>query len=148
MCLPGMEQDRVLQTSAVKIVTLLLVEGDVLVRAPLANYLRTCGYRVLEAASAKEARMLLAANHTRIELVFVDASLSGAENGFALAQWVRQDHPNIRVLLAGSITDAAQKAGKLCEGGPMLAKPYTPDIVLARIQRLLHQVRKDREPPR
>ena len=35
---------------------ILILEADVLVRQPLAAYLRECGYRVLEAASADEAR--------------------------------------------------------------------------------------------
>ena len=40
---------------------ILLVERDVIVRTPLAEYLRECGYRVLEAVTAAEARTLLAA---------------------------------------------------------------------------------------
>jgi DNA-binding response OmpR family regulator len=36
--------------------TILVVERDILVRQPLAQYLRDCGYRVLEAVNAVEAR--------------------------------------------------------------------------------------------
>ena len=35
--------------------TILVVEDDVLVRMPIAQYLRDCGYRVIEAVSADEA---------------------------------------------------------------------------------------------
>jgi len=42
-----------LQSNATKIV--LLAEDDVLMRMPLAEYLRGCGYKVIEASSADEA---------------------------------------------------------------------------------------------
>lgn len=37
----------------------LLVDAEELVRTPLAQYLRECGYRVLEAIGAEEAQRLL-----------------------------------------------------------------------------------------
>jgi len=36
--------------------TILVLEKDILVRQPLAKYLRDCGYRVLEAVDDDEAR--------------------------------------------------------------------------------------------
>lgn len=119
--------------------TVLLAESDVLIRAPLAAYLRDCGYRVLEAQSAAEAKALLNAGQTRVDLVFIDAGLAGAENGFALATWLRQTWPGLDVLLTAGVANAAQKAAEVCESGPMLAKPYSHEHVLARIQKLLHQ---------
>jgi CheY-like chemotaxis protein len=38
--------------------TVLVVGNDVLVRQPLAHYLRDCGFRVLEAADDAEARAI------------------------------------------------------------------------------------------
>jgi DNA-binding response OmpR family regulator len=38
---------------------ILIVEQDLLVRTLLAEYLRECGYRVLEASNAGDARTLL-----------------------------------------------------------------------------------------
>jgi CheY-like chemotaxis protein len=35
--------------------TILVVEDDVLIRMPIAQYLRDCSYRVVEAVSADEA---------------------------------------------------------------------------------------------
>ena len=37
----------------------LVVEDDVLIRMPIAQYLRDCGYRVIEAACADEAMAVL-----------------------------------------------------------------------------------------
>jgi CheY-like chemotaxis protein len=39
--------------------TVLVVEDEILVRTAIAEYLRHCGYRVVEAASADEAMTVL-----------------------------------------------------------------------------------------
>ena len=101
---------------------ILVVENDVLIRMPLAEYLRECGYRVFEAADVAEAKAVLNAD-TPVDLVFADANVPGEENGFMLASWVRQHYPNIEVLLTSSIPNAAAKAGDLCEDLGLVAKP-------------------------
>jgi hypothetical protein len=54
-----------------------------------------------------------------------------------LAQWLRNNHPDTDIILAGSHARAAEAAGDLCGSGPMLAKPYDPQLVLDRIKQLL-----------
>ena len=115
---------------------ILIVEADELVRAPLAEYLRECGYRVLEAVNAREARQLLTKGEWGIDVVLCEVESLG-ENGFSLGTWVRRNHPRIALILAGSVARAAEKAGELCEDGPLLSKPYDHRIVLERIKSLL-----------
>jgi CheY-like chemotaxis protein len=117
--------------------TVLLVEEDVLIRMPIATYLRDCGYRVVEAASGTEALMVLRQPDVTVDALFTDAQLSGAVDGFGLAQWVRQNRPSAQIVMAGSPRRAAKEAAKLCEDGPMLAKPYEPQVVEGRIRQLL-----------
>jgi DNA-binding NtrC family response regulator len=123
--------------------TILVVEDEVLIRLPLAEYLRDCGYRVFEASNVAEAKAVLDAD-TAVDLVFSDVNMPGNENGFALAVWIRQRHPDTEVILTSGIANAARKAEDLCEDGPLLAKPYTHDLVLQRIQSLLRQAKKKR----
>ena len=117
---------------------ILIVDADILVRHPLAEYLRECGYRVLQAANLDEARALFTQRRRRlaIDVVLADANAPGAENAFALAGWVRANRPGVEVLLAGSLSDEAEQAGKLCEEEP-LRKPYDHQLVLNRIRRSL-----------
>jgi DNA-binding response OmpR family regulator len=115
--------------------SILIVETDVLIRHPLAEYLRECGFRVLEATSATEARQMLEDSRLSIDVVLADMDASG--DGFALAAWIRGSHPAVRVILAGSHARAAESAGDLCEDGPMAAKPYDHQLLLAEIRRLL-----------
>ena len=115
---------------------ILIVEADELVRAPLAEYLRECGYRVLEAVNAREARQMLTNGEWGIDVVLCEVESLG-ENGFSLGTWVRRNYPRIAVVLAGSVARAAEKAGELCEDGPLLSKPYDHRIVLEHIKSLL-----------
>ena len=83
--------------------TILIVEDEVLIRMDVADYLRTCGYRVVEAGDAAEAIAVIESGH-RIDLMFSDVQMPGAMDGFALARWVRTHHPQIRVILTSGAT--------------------------------------------
>jgi DNA-binding response OmpR family regulator len=116
----------------------LIVDGDILIRHPLAEYLRECGYRVVQAADLDEARRLLMRRRRSpaIDVVLADANAAGAENAFVFAGWIRANRPGVAVILAGNADAAAEKAGDLCENGP-LGKPYDHHLVLDRIRRSL-----------
>ncbi|HEY6520515.1 MAG TPA: response regulator [Roseiarcus sp.] len=122
---------------------ILLVDAEELVRAPLAQYLRECGYRVLEAINAEEAQRLLSKGPQIVDIVLADVQTLG-EGGFAFAAWVRHNKPGIRVVSAGTIAATARKAGDLCEEDPPIRKPYDHQLVLDRIRRLLAE--RDRNP--
>ena len=116
--------------------TILVVEDEILARTAIAEYLRHCGYRVIEAASADEAIVMLNEKNIQIDVVFSDVEMPGSMDGFGLAQWVRTNKPGLHIVLAGTIQKAANEAGDLCEEGPHLAKPYEPDHLVDWIKRL------------
>lgn len=126
-------------------ITVLLVDSDVIVRNQLAEFLRECGLRVVEASSAEEARIFLAEASLAVDVVLIDARLPGGETAFALRAFVANAHPHADVLLAGSLDKAIDHASDLCESGPDLPKPYDPKAVLNRIRRL--QAERDRRAP-
>lgn len=115
---------------------ILIVEGDVLVRAPLAEYLRECGYRVLEAAHGGEARAILADEEAAVDIVLANVN-TPKESGFTLATWIRQTFPMIDVVLVGTVAGAVEKAADLCEERPADAVPYDHKHVHDRIRRLM-----------
>jgi CheY-like chemotaxis protein len=117
--------------------TVLLVHDDVLIRAALAEYLRECGYRVVEAASIDEALTVLKAREESVDVVFSDVTTGGTMDGFGFARWVKDNQPHIEVLLAGSPRGAAEKAGELCESGPQLKTPYDHASLHNQIRALL-----------
>jgi DNA-binding NtrC family response regulator len=116
--------------------TILVVEDDVLVRMPISQYLRDCGYKVIEAANGEEAMTVLSHKETVINVVFTDIEMPGAVDGFGLAKWVREHRPGLDVLMAGTLPRTVQQAKELCEEGPV-PKPYDAQVVHNYIRKLL-----------
>ena len=123
--------------SAELLQTILVVEDEVLIRFQIAAYLRDCGFRVIEAANAGEAVLVLKDPDLAVNIVLSDVEMPGEMDGFALAHWIRKERPGLPVILAGSPARAADAAADLCESGPTLAKPYEPQILLDRIKSAL-----------
>jgi DNA-binding response OmpR family regulator len=125
--------------------TLLFVEPDVLVRAPISEYLRECGYRVIEVNSIEAAQTILLGVDSKVDVLLVEVSHLGAAEGFAFAKQIRESHSNIDVILTSSIAHCANKAEDLCEADGMLGKPYHSAELLRRIQ-VLRERRRSRKP--
>ena len=117
--------------------SLLVVDGDVLVRHVISDYLRTCGYVVIEAASMDEAVVVLEDATVIVGAVLCDVEAPGTRSAFELRACALQKRPETQVILAGSITAAANKAAELCEEGPQLSRPYDPQSVAEYIRRLI-----------
>jgi DNA-binding NtrC family response regulator len=116
--------------------TVLVVEDDILVRMPIAQYLRDCGYVVIEAADADEAMTVLLHRQTGVDIVFTDTDMLGSVDGFGLARWIREHRPGLDVFLAGTVPRAVESAEQLCAEGP-IPKPYDAQTVHNHIRRLL-----------
>lgn len=117
--------------------TILVADSEVLVRHAICDYLRHCGYCVVEAATSDEAKTVLREAKLPVDAVLCDVMVTGSLNGFGLAQWAKQERDGLQVILSGSIASAADAAAELCEQGPHLARPYEPQGVVDYIKRLL-----------
>lgn len=116
--------------------SVLIVDGDIVSRHVIADYLRHCGYDVVEAANTDEALVALGEPTLSIDVILCDVSALGSRSGFELANWVRAQRPELEVRLAGGVQMAAETAAELCESGPHLKRPYEPEAVVDYIKRL------------
>jgi DNA-binding response OmpR family regulator len=116
--------------------TVLIVEDELLVRMVIADYLRDCGFRVIESSTADEATRVFETDE-HIDIVFSDVQIPGSLDGFGLAQWLRRERPGVKIILTSGVPRAASAASELCEDGPLMNKPYKPDEVERRIRSLL-----------
>jgi CheY-like chemotaxis protein len=115
--------------------TILVVDDEVLIRMVVAEHLRDCGYRVIEAGDGEEAIAVLQVDD-RIDIVFSDIQMP-KRNGFELAQWVRRERPGVQMMLTSGGIKAAEIAHDLCESGPLIDKPYDLAHIVNRIRALL-----------
>jgi CheY-like chemotaxis protein len=124
--------------------TVLVVVEEVLIRMVIADYLRQCGYKVVEATNADEAILVLEHKDTRVDVVFTTVEMPASRDGFELSNWVHKNRPSLKVVLAGSLARAASSAGDLCESGPHKKKPYPTASVIAQVNQLLSQTKRQK----
>jgi CheY-like chemotaxis protein len=107
----------------------LLVEDDVLVRLAICDFLEADGFTVLEAPSGDDALRVLAADGWRIDVVFSDIRMPGAVDGLGLAKWMRENVPNMPIVLTSGNIFAEH-----AQGLPFISKPYKLETVAQRLR--------------
>ena len=113
----------------------LVVEDEFEIRYSVAEYLRSMGHTVIEAASTADA-MTVFTSGMRIDIAFVDFKLPGGLNGLMLAKWLETTHPKLPVLLTSGLTMTIYGFGsdKLRR---FVAKPYVFSELAAQIEDML-----------
>lgn len=100
--------------------TVLVVDGESLIRISAIHMVEDAGYSSLQAANADEAIQLLE-HRSEIRAVFTDVKMSGSMNGLALAHAICGRWPPIHVI----ITSGLDIGDKLPLNGRFIRKPYT-----------------------
>lgn len=116
--------------------SILIVDGEVVARHVIADYLRHCGYAVVEAANTSEALVALLEPTLSIDVILCEVTALGSQSCFELSNWVRKNRPELEVKLAGGLEMAAEAAGELCENGPTLRRPYDSSAVVDYVKKL------------
>ena len=122
---------------------ILIVEDEILVGLALKLVLRIGGYCVLgPAATAEDALHLAQVQHP--DLAFVDITLSGEEDGIAVAQALTTRYGTSCIFLTAEL-DRARSSKEAALG--VIAKPYDPPELL-RAVKLVKAIRKGALPSR
>jgi two-component system cell cycle sensor histidine kinase/response regulator CckA len=117
--------------------TILLVEDEETVRRIAERVLARGGYDVLTAGEGAEA-MALSRQHSGTIQVLVTDLVMPRMNGSDLARRLMAERPGIRVLfISGYDRDAARTSGPLEPGTDFIEKPFSPEVLLERVGRLL-----------
>jgi CheY-like chemotaxis protein len=113
-----------------------MVEDEPVLLETIADCLRDWGYRVLEAANASEAIAKLA-DTPNIAALFSDIRMPGRMDGFALAKWVRERYPAMRILLTTGYEGQTTGRTDHLHDGPILRKPYDLEALRLRVEALV-----------
>ncbi|MGA7866666.1 MAG: PAS domain S-box protein [Stellaceae bacterium] len=113
--------------------TVLVVEDNPEVQEVAGLLLNQLGYRVFHVQSAAAGLELLASGEA-INLVFTDVIMPGELDGLALARRIKEEYPDVAVLL----TSGYAKALHTLEAGlPLVRKPYQLQTLARAIREAL-----------
>jgi two-component system, cell cycle sensor histidine kinase and response regulator CckA len=116
--------------------TVLLVEDEPAVREYARLALEHSGYRVLVAREGAEALQLAQGEAAPVPLLVTDVVMPGM-SGRELAERLRPDWPELRVLYLSGYTDDALVRHGVATGAAFLQKPFAPAALARKVREVL-----------
>ncbi len=117
--------------------TVLVVEGDPVLRGLVAEMLAYLGYRVLEAADGRAALAVLEAGED-VDLLFTTVVLLCSMTGIDLAEEARSRAPLLKVLYTSDDTDeVAGQMASLGEGTEFITMPWRRGDLALKVRAVL-----------
>jgi PAS domain S-box-containing protein len=116
--------------------TVLVVEDDPGVRRIAVAFLRSAGYRTLEAADAESALQTIEGAGD-ISVLFSDIMLGSGMSGHALADLLQARFPGLGVLLATGYDDTSEPARSVKSCHALIRKPYRREQLVAAVRRVV-----------
>lgn len=118
--------------------TVLLVEDEPLIRLFIAELLEDAGFRVVEAANAVEALVILEAG-LPVNVLLTDVDMPVGCNGFELAHKVHECRPEAEILIMSGRQWPA--CGDLPPGAAFLAKPCPNEAIVSHVHSAAERTR-------
>lgn len=118
---------------------ILVVDDDPDMRQMMTQFLRQNGTIALPASSETEVRDHLEGG--RVDLVLLDVML-GNENGLEICKRLRSEQ-NVPIIMVSALSaDHQRMEGYAVGADDYIAKPFNPDLLLARIKAVLSRTRR------
>jgi len=125
----------------------LLVEDETVVREITGQVLQRAGYRVLESSGPKEALHVAGTHAGKIDLLLTDVIMPGM-NGIELAKEIGSLQPDLVTVFMSGYAECDAMRKMRASSAMHIQKPFTIDVLLARIAEALNGRReRSRVPP-
>jgi signal transduction histidine kinase/ActR/RegA family two-component response regulator/HAMP domain-containing protein len=128
--------------------TILLVEDEPLLREMARDILESYGYRILAAASGKEALGMWDLIRGKVDLLLTDMIMPDGVSGAELAQQLLVGQPHLKVIFTSGYTANEVNPEMLAKtGARYLQKPFTQDVLARAVRNTLDEVSPSSNPP-
>ena len=118
---------------------LLVVDDDDEMRAMLTTYLQRQGFAVVAAMNGAQA--LAAVQGRRIDLILLDVML-GDDSGIEICQRLRTENSVPVIIVSALASDDHRMNGYRVGADDYVAKPFNPELLVARIRAVLRRGRR------
>jgi PAS domain S-box-containing protein len=103
--------------------TIFVVEDNPGVRKTVIRQLTDLGYTIVDADNGNRALQLVK-DGLDFDLLLTDVIMPGGITGYQLAEQLRADQPDLRVLFTSGYTDLPANGVQIARNDPLLSKPY------------------------
>lgn len=122
--------------------TILIVDDESRIRKLIKDFLMTKQYSVLEAEDGEKAIEIFEENKNKISLVLLDVMMPKLD-GWSVLRKIRQDSKVPVIMLTARGEEQDELFGFELGVDEYISKPFSPKILLARIEAILKRVNGD-----
>lgn len=116
--------------------TVLVADDEMRIRRLLADFLYRAGYDVLEAQDGEQALAIVFDKKQKVDLVVLDVMMPKYDGWFVLEK-IRECYRTPVVLLTAKSEESDQLKGFKLGADDYVTKPFSPSVLVARIDNLL-----------
>ena len=123
-------------------VTVLIVDDESRMRKLVKDFLMQKGYSTLEASDGEEALKVFAENQSKISLILLDVMMPKLD-GWSVLRQIRQTSKVPIIMLTARGEEQDELFGFELGVDEYISKPFSPKILVARVDAILKRTRKD-----
>lgn len=121
---------------------ILVVDDEQRMRKLVKDFLKAKGYSILEAEDGEKALEVFEENKNKIELILLDVMMPKLD-GWSVLRQIRQESKIPIVMLTARGEEQDELFGFELGVDEYIAKPFSPKILVARVEAILKRTRKD-----
>ena len=127
-----------------KDITVLVVDDEQRMRKLIKDFLLTKEYNVLEAEDGEKAIEIFEENKEKISIILLDVMMPKLD-GWSVLRKVRQESKVPVIMLTARGEEQDELFGFELGVDEYISKPFSPKILLARVEAILKRVQGDKE---
>lgn len=124
--------------------TILIAEDDFKIRQMVTLFLKGNNFEVIQAADGEEALDLFYEHNKDIDLILLDVMMPRMD-GFTVLKTIRKEYVTPIIMLTAMDQEYDQIKGFENGADDYVSKPFSPTILLARIQSVLRRAKKNNQ---
>ena len=121
---------------------ILVVDDESRMRKLLKDFLSTKGYHILEAEDGEKALEVFTENRNKIKLILLDVMMPKLD-GWSVLRKIRQESNLPVIMLTARGEEQDELFGFELGVDEYIAKPFSPKILVARVEAILKRVYGD-----